>query len=62
MIVKASVKVVLSDEEKDVLKQAMDVIDSIYIDTRDCNCEIEFEDDDVYDILDDMQSQIRNII
>lgn len=61
MRVETSVKVRLTEDEERILKQAQEVINDIYSATVDFESEIDFEDD-VFDILNDMQSTIRNII
>ncbi len=59
MTVGATIK--LTKEEEEILEKANDIINKIYIETCDCDGEINYENDINY-LLDEMQSMIGNII
>ena len=61
MIVEKTLKVRLSKEEEECLRKANDIINEIYNDVSDLSCDIEFEDD-IENVLDEMQANIRYII
>jgi hypothetical protein len=59
MTVETTVK--LTKEEEEILEKANDIITKIYIETCDCDGEINYENDIDY-LLDEMQTKIGNII
>jgi len=61
MTVEKTVRIKLTDEELQTLIKANNIINEIYNNTSDYSCEIDFEDN-VEDVLDEMQSNIRYII
>jgi len=61
MTVEKTVRIKLTNEELQTLVKANNIINEIYNNTSDCSCEIDFEDN-VEDVLDEMQSNIRYII
>ena len=61
MTVEKTVRIKLTDEEQQILIKANNIINEIYNNTRDYSCEIDFEDN-IEDVLDEMQSNIRYII
>lgn len=61
MTVEKTVRIKLTNEELQTLVKANNIINEIYNNTSDYSCEIDFEDN-VEDILDEMQSNIRYII
>ena len=61
MTVEKTVRIKLTDEEQQILIKANNIINEIYNNTSDYSCEIDFEDN-IEDVLDEMQSNIRYII
>jgi len=61
MTVEKTVKIKLTNEELQILAKANSIINDIYNNISDYSCEVEFEDN-VEDVLDEMQSNIRYII
>ena len=61
MTVEKIVRIKLTNEELQTLVKANNIINEIYNSTSDYSCEIDFEDD-IEDVLDEMQSNIRYII
>ena len=61
MTVEKTVRIKLTNEELQTLVKANNIINEIYNNTSDYSCEIDFEDN-VEDVLDEMQSNIRYII
>lgn len=62
MTVEKSVKVVLNSEEEKCLHKALDIINEIWTQTRDYGCDVEFDDEENYNLLDEMHSTISVII
>ena len=62
MIVDTTVVVRLTDDEVKCLEQARRLIEQIYENTRNCECEVQFESNVVYDTLFDIQSSIQQIL
>lgn len=54
-------KVKLEEEEKEALKQVVNIVNDIFNKSDGCEDEIEI-DDDILDMLDDLQATIRTII
>ena len=61
MTVEKTVRIKLTNEELQTLVKANNIINEICNNTSDYSCEIDFEDN-VEDVLDEMQSNIRYII
>lgn len=61
MLVETTTKVILNDEEKQTLKKAFEIVNDIFNKIDPIEGEVDFEDD-VLDILDDLQANIRYFI
>lgn len=61
MYIETTTKITLNDKEKQTLKEALKIVIDMFDKTNPIEGEVDFEDD-VLDILDDLQANIRYFI